>query len=92
MSKVIRLSTQENVVQGSFREGTFQRIIRQIREWNDNRRAIRQLSMMSDKLLNDIGIERYQIRDAVKNKAAFARIDFNSAKSSEKLTAVKQAA
>jgi len=36
-----------------------------LRAWNNRRIAVRELSAMPDAQLRDIGIERYQIRDAV---------------------------
>ena len=59
-----------NVVHGSFREGIMARIVRQIRDWNNRRQAIRQLNMMPDSLLKDIGIEVVVVQV---EKEAFAR-------------------
>lgn len=54
-----------NIIHTRFRPGTLSRAWTALRSWNNRRMAIRELSAMPDPLLRDIGIERYQIKDAV---------------------------
>jgi uncharacterized protein YjiS (DUF1127 family) len=63
-----------NVVQGSFRPTLVSRIVAAFKSWNSRRKAVRELNAMPDVLLRDIGIERYQITEAVNNSGAFAEI------------------
>lgn len=54
-----------NIIHTRFRPGALPRAWTALRSWNNRRMAIRELSAMPDALLRDIGIERYQIKDAV---------------------------
>jgi len=54
-----------NIIHTRFRPGALSRTWTALRSWNNRRVAIRELSAMPDALLRDIGIERYQIKDAV---------------------------
>ena len=57
----------DNVVHGAFRPSLFSQAWAAVKTWRNRRTAIRELSAMPDVLLRDIGIERYQIKDAVNN-------------------------
>lgn len=65
---------QENVVSGNFRRNVFLRLVGRLKAWNRRRLAIREMQAMSDHLLRDLGIERFQIADAVNSKGEFARL------------------
>jgi len=54
-----------NIIHTRFRPGALSRACTALRSWNNRRMAVRELSAMPDALLRDIGIERYQIKDAV---------------------------
>lgn len=61
-----------NIIHTRFRAGRASGLVRALartwaalRAWNNRRIAVRELSAMPDAQLRDIGIERYQIRDAV---------------------------
>ena len=64
MSKNIHIS-DSNIIHTRFRPGALPRAWTALRSWNNRRMAIRELSAMPDALLRDIGIERFQIKDAV---------------------------
>lgn len=65
----------DNIIHNRFRAGgasglgglfrALSRTWAALRAWNNRRIAVRELSAMPDAQLRDIGIERYQIRDAV---------------------------
>ncbi len=66
MSTTSIFSNRGNVVQGRFQRSILVRLVDRIRTWNDDRVAIRQLNALSDRLLQDIGIERENIAEAVR--------------------------
>ncbi len=66
MSTTSIFSGRGNVVQGRFQRSVLVRLVDRIRTWNDDRVAIRQLNALSDRLLQDIGIERENIAEAVR--------------------------
>ncbi len=66
MNTTIIHSPHSNVVQGRFQRGLVARLVDQVRTWNENRVAIRQLNSLSDRLLQDIGIERQNIAETVR--------------------------
>ncbi|MGI9310836.1 MAG: DUF1127 domain-containing protein [bacterium] len=45
-----------------------------LKDWNNRRIAVRELSAMPDALLRDIGIERYQIREVVRHGGARSQV------------------
>ncbi len=59
-----------NIVHAPFRPTLFSRVATAVKGWHSRRLAIRELNAMPDALLRDIGIERYQIKDAVNNFGA----------------------
>ncbi len=65
---------EENVVSGNFRRPLVLRLVGRLKAWNRRRLAVRELQAMSDYLLRDLGIERFQISDAVKNSGEFTRL------------------
>ncbi len=83
-------SSQENVVSGKFRRHFILRLIGRLKAWNRRRLAIRELQGMSDYLLRDLGIERFQIADAVKNTGEFAEL--RPAKADSAVAPLKKAA
>ena len=68
------MSNNSNVVVGGFERGPLTRLIDRIRTWNDRRVAVKQLTAMSDRLLQDIGINRHEIHMAVKRPSTYARL------------------
>ena len=59
----------DNVIRGLFRPTLLSRGWAALKSWRNRRIAIRELNAMPDALLRDIGIERYQIKNAVNNFA-----------------------
>lgn len=57
----------DNIIHGLFRPTLLSRGWTALKSWQSRRIAIRELRAMPDSLLRDIGIERYQIKDAVNN-------------------------
>jgi uncharacterized protein YjiS (DUF1127 family) len=68
------MSNNSNVVTGSFQRNWLARTLDQITTWNDRRLAAAQLNAMSDRLLQDVGINRYEIGTAVKRPADYATL------------------
>lgn len=75
MSNIAQISQPENVVRGAFRPNIVIRMVHSVQAWNQRRLAIRELNAMSDSLLRDLGIERYQISDVVNRTGDFAGLD-----------------
>ena len=71
MNNLSQLNEQMNIVHGHFRKGLVARLIARISNWNQRRQAIRELHAMSDSLLNDLGIARYQIEQVVNQTGSF---------------------
>ena len=81
-----------NIVEVSFRRSLTARIFDRISTWNDQRVATAQLNAMSDRLLKDIGINRYQIEQAVKRPADFAELSTIKVVSPEVSSDIQRAA
>ena len=62
---------QENVVRGNFRQHFLLRLAARFTTWRHQRQAVRELQAMSDSLLRDLGIERYEIEDVVQRGGDF---------------------
>ena len=60
----------EGLTQVNFGGSKIKRLINKAVVWNNNRIAIRDLNAMSDWVLNDLGIERYEIEDKVRLSAS----------------------
>ncbi len=69
----VSVNVSENIIKGEFDRSLFSRLIDQIRVWSDRRHAMRQLQAMPDRLLKDIGVQRFEISEAVKRPAGFSR-------------------
>ena len=67
-------SNADNVIRGEFKRGLVARIVDQIKVWNENRNAVRELNMLSDRLLRDIVVERAEIQDVVSNQRALTHV------------------
>lgn len=67
MNKHFNRAQHDNIVRGLFRPTALSRALAAFKAWQSRRIAIRELSAMPDALLRDIGIERFQIKDAVRN-------------------------
>ena len=74
MQTTENISDRKNVVSGKFRRNLFLRLVGKVKTWNQRRLAIRELRAMPDHLLRDLGIERYQIADAVNSCGDFAEL------------------
>jgi uncharacterized protein YjiS (DUF1127 family) len=68
------MNENSNVVHGEFRRGVLARIIDQVKAWNERRIAIRHLSSLSDRMLDDIGIDRFEISTIVRQQGSSAPI------------------
>ena len=75
MNNLAQINQSENVVKGVFRPNIFLRAARRLSAWNQRRLAVRELNAMSDTLLRDLGIERYQISDVVNRKGEFSGLE-----------------
>ena len=75
MSNLAQVKQSENVVKGSFRRNIFIRAAKRLTAWNQRRLAILELNAMSDSLLRDLGIERYQISDVVNRRGEFSGLE-----------------
>ena len=67
-------SHRDNVVQGRFQRSVLVRLVDRIRTWNENRIAMNQLNALPDRLLRDIGIERQNIAEAVRQLHSHAGV------------------
>jgi uncharacterized protein YjiS (DUF1127 family) len=75
MNKNVNMNEYSNVVHGEFRRGALARVIDQVMAWNERRIAIRHLSALSDRMLDDIGIDRYEISSVVRQTGSSAPIN-----------------
>ena len=55
------MNNQTNIVKGAFKPDIFSHIKNTIRIWKYRRNAISHLSNLPDRLLEDIGVKRYEI-------------------------------
>jgi uncharacterized protein YjiS (DUF1127 family) len=92
MNNTVIKPASSNVVRGEFQRSFLSRFLGKIKSWNENRVAIRQLESLSDRLLQDIGINRGQIHEAVTRQGVFAKIVPGRADSSRAKPEVRQAA
>ena len=74
MSEMAKMNSQKNVVSGEFRKNWIIRMLGRLKAWHLHRKTIRELNAMSDMLLRDIGIDRYEIPDVVYQRGAFANL------------------
>ncbi len=72
MNNIAQMSQSRNVVKGAFRRNIAIRMWHKLSAWNQRRLAIRELNAMSDSLLRDLGIERFQISDVVNRHGDFS--------------------
>ena len=72
MKNIETMSKKNNVVRGQFERSFIARMIDQIKVWNQQRLAIRQLNLLSDRMLSDIGIDRYDISETVRKSGSFS--------------------
>lgn len=68
------MKNNSNIVTGSFQRNWLVRTLDQITTWNNRRLARAQLNAMSDRLLQDIGINRCEIGVVVKRPADYATL------------------
>ncbi len=72
------MKQSSKVLKGSFERGIIGRLVDRISIWNERRKAVQQLNMMSDRLLRDIGIDRSDIDAAVKRPADYSQLPSTS--------------
>ena len=75
MSNLAQVKQSENVFKGSFRRNILVRVAKRLSAWNQRRLAVLELNAMSDSLLRDLGIERYQISDVVNRRGEFSGLE-----------------
>ncbi len=92
MNNVAIMSDRRNVIHNSFRRGITRRIIDRIKFWTERRKAVQQLTDMSDRLLQDIGIERHEISQAVNRPGAPVKMDFERTRKPEVSEELRKAA
>jgi uncharacterized protein YjiS (DUF1127 family) len=92
MNITANMNKQSNIVEGAFERGVFTRMADKFTTWNEHRQAVRQLSAMSDRMLKDIGIERYEIADAVKQPRGLTRLDTKTTSISQGSLDIQKAA
>ncbi len=68
------MNRHPNVVKGAFKRGVLVRVFDAFREWNARRVATMHLHGLTDRLLEDIGIDRHQIDLAVRQPTRRTRI------------------
>ena len=86
------MSKISNVVNVEFRRNPIARLWGKLVAWNQKRIAIRQLSAMPDRLLQDIGIERYEISDAVNRPGTHRTLAANRPENRDVYDFVRRAA
>ena len=74
------MNKQTNILVGAFKPGIIARIKSTIKIWRDRRSAIRQLNGLPDRLLEDIGISRHEIEQAVRKTKMQAGIPLKKIK------------
>ena len=92
MKDTVIITGSSNVVRGSFRRGLVSRLIEQIKAWNERKIAERQLNVMSDRLLRDIGINRIDIPKVVNQKGEFRKVVFGRTDSADHSVEIRRAA
>ncbi|MEM7193521.1 MAG: DUF1127 domain-containing protein [Pseudomonadota bacterium] len=90
MSMTKNLSS--NVIVGEFRTSLLSRLFSRFVAWRRRQVAIAQLQQMPDRLLADIGIERYQISDFVNKSDAADEVTFRAPAPYNKEVALPHAA
>ena len=70
---------RDNVVFPEFRATLASRLLQRFSTWKQHRQAIRQLQSLPDYLLQDIGLERYQINDFVATRYTDNKVSFRLA-------------
>ena len=81
-----------NVIKGAFRRGVLVRMLGAIQAWNARRVAARHLYGLTDRLLEDIGIDRHQIDLAVRQPAKRTRIAARKIQSVQDTADIRRAA
>ena len=92
MSNSSIITGNMNVVHGSFRRSYLSRVLDQIKAWNERRIAARQLNALSDRMLRDIGIERYEIDQAVNRSGLYTKLVANKSSGVAVSEEIKRAA
>ena len=92
MNSNVNMNEKSNVVRGEFRRGMLARVIDQVKSWNERRVAIRQLSALSDRMLSDIGIDRFEISSVVRQQGSFVSIGTDRPDQSTESAEIREAA
>ena len=88
MNNTVTLNEKLNVVQGGF----LARVLNQIKVFRRQKKAVRELEALSDRLLRDIGIDRSQIREVVRSGRVFTPLAADRTSRPERSTEFRQAA
>lgn len=86
MRDIKDMNKHTRVIEGNFKRGVLARVVDNIKDWSTRRAAARHLHGLTDQLLNDIGIDRYQIDVAVRRPVGRIRV------ASRKIHAVQDSA
>ncbi len=92
MNNTVNLNEKSNVVHGSFQRGFVVRVLDQIKDYIEHKKAVRQLNALSDRMLRDIGIDRSDISETVKSRGAFTNLVSNKTGRPDLSTEYRQAA
>ena len=86
------MSNISNVVNVEFRRNPIARLWGKLLAWNERRIVVRQLNAMPDRLLSDIGIERYEISAVVSRPGAYETLAANRPENQDVYEFVRRAA
>lgn len=92
MKNTVSKIENSNVVRGEFKRGIVTRAIDMIKSRYEQGLATRHLNALSDRMLKDIGIERFEISEAVRSNGAFASLIATRAPRPELYTELRRAA
>ena len=92
MNNNVNMNENSNIVHGEFRRGLLARTLDQVKTWNERRIAVRQLSALSDRMLDDIGIDRFEISSIVRHQGSFAPISVDRPDQPTESAVIREAA
>ncbi len=77
MKNTVNMKDNSKVVHGEFGRGLLSQVIRtfhRIQALIERKKAIRHLNTLPDRLLRDIGVERYQIHELVRTRGTLTQL------------------
>ncbi|WP_424946680.1 DUF1127 domain-containing protein [Candidatus Spongiihabitans sp.] len=77
MKNTVKMKADSNVVRGEFGRGILAQATRafhRVRAVIERKKAIRHLNSLSDRMLRDIGVERYQIHELVRARGTLTQL------------------